>query len=182
MSLTKEIVDGEKSRLSEGIRNELHLYREGTFLRAYNWSAWLACRFLHDFKVNKRKFKGIEDAVTYIGFPENSLAKWLPEGVEQHAKGENHLLLCLPDLLLADSPETMERDYTVWYDTIPLAVKERHGREPADERGTEPSEPTPSPTLTSVMQRILSFPIESKSPVESMMFLADVKKCLASLI
>jgi len=54
---------------------ELHLWKEGTFMRAYDWSAWLACRYLHDFKANKRQFKDIGDAVAYIGFPETSLGK-----------------------------------------------------------------------------------------------------------
>jgi hypothetical protein len=30
--------------------------------------------------VNKRQFKGIDEPVTYIGFPETSLQKWTPEG------------------------------------------------------------------------------------------------------
>ena len=54
MAVIKEIAEQEKQRMASGIRNELHLYREGTFLRAYEWSAWLACRFLHDFKVHSR--------------------------------------------------------------------------------------------------------------------------------
>ncbi len=44
MSLSKEIVEQENSRFSANCM-ELHLYQEGSFLRAYDWSAWLACRF-----------------------------------------------------------------------------------------------------------------------------------------
>jgi len=73
MSAIKEVSEAESLRLSSHVRNELHLYREGTFLRAYQWSAFLACRFLNDFKVNKRQFRDIETPVAYIGFPENSL-------------------------------------------------------------------------------------------------------------
>ncbi len=32
MAVIKEIAEQEKARLQAGIRNELHLYREGTFL------------------------------------------------------------------------------------------------------------------------------------------------------
>ncbi len=68
MSLTKDIIEQENIR-SSATCMELHLHQEGSFLRAYDWSAWLACRYLHDFKVNKRTFKGIDAPVAYIGFP-----------------------------------------------------------------------------------------------------------------
>ncbi len=100
MSAIKEVSEAESLRLSSHVRNELHLYREGTFLRAYQSSAFLACRFLNDFKVNKRQFRDIETPVAYIGFPENSLQKWLPEGVVQSAVGEKHLMLSLPDAIM----------------------------------------------------------------------------------
>ncbi len=81
MSVTKEIIEQEILRLASGGRDVIHLHREGSFLRAYEWSAFLSCRYLHGFKVNKRVFKGIEQPVAYIGFPETSLDKWMPENV-----------------------------------------------------------------------------------------------------
>ena len=45
----------------------------------------------------------------------------------------------------------------------------------------EDDEKSPA-TLTAIMQRVLAFPVESKSPLECMVFLADVKQRLASLI
>ena len=80
MSLTKELIEQERQQVQAGQSREIHLHKEGTFLRAYDWSAWLCCRYLHEFKVNKRVFKGIDDPVAYIGFPETSLQKCVPEG------------------------------------------------------------------------------------------------------
>lgn len=180
MAVIKEIAEQEKQRMASGVRRELHLYREGTFLRAYEWSAWLACRFLHDFKVSKRRFKGADEPVVYIGFPEGSLLKWLPEGAEQHVAEENHLVLTLPELMLSDDAETIVQNYTEWHDAIPLTEgKERTRRDHGGEAPTADAEPA---TLTAIMQRILAFPIESKSPLESMTFLAEVKQQLAALI
>lgn len=79
MSVTKELIENERQHVQAGQTRDVHLHKEGTFLRAYDWSAWLCCRYLHDFKVNKRQFKGIDEPVTYIGFPETSLQKWTPE-------------------------------------------------------------------------------------------------------
>ena len=83
MSLTKELIEQERQLVQIGYCREVHLHREGTFLRAYDWSAWLCCRYLHDFKVSKRTFKGIDTPVAYIGFPETSLMKWLPRPPRQ---------------------------------------------------------------------------------------------------
>lgn len=177
--MTKDIIEQESLRLSSGIRNELHLYREGTFLRAYDWSAWLACRYLHEFKVNKRQFKGVDAPVAYIGFPDTSLAKWLPEGVEQSAVDDKHLQLLLPEQLLPDPLETMQADYERWKESVPLAV---NGQKKGNPHGAD-AEDSPREghvTLTSIMQRIMAYPIESKSPLESMLFLADVKRSLAA--
>lgn len=181
MSVIKEVAKEEAIRLSSGIRNELHLYKEGTFLRAYNWSAWLACRFLNEFKVNKRHFKDVDDAVVFIGFPEKSLDKWLPEGIEQVAVEEKHLVLRLPDMLLGSNPDSLMNDYSAWIESIPLtATKEASKKNTSGVERAKPSAGTE--TLTTIMQQILAWPVESRSPLESMNFLADVKVRLAALI
>lgn len=169
--------------MQTGHVRDLHLHKEGTFFRAYNWSAWLACRYLHNFKANKREFKGIDEAVAYIGFPDTSLTKWLPEGAEQRVEDEKHLVLTLPEVMVNDPPEAMAATYAEWKEAIPL-VENNPGQRKRDVRGTGADDiPFDSPaTLTTIMQRILAFPIESKSPLESMTFLADVKRQLAALI
>ncbi|MBQ8461659.1 MAG: hypothetical protein IJ543_04490 [Bacteroidales bacterium] len=47
----------------------IRLYAEGTFYRAYEWSAWLCVRYIQDFKATKRKFKNEEEPVVFVGFP-----------------------------------------------------------------------------------------------------------------
>lgn len=181
MALTKEIIAQEQDRREGGVASELHLWREGTFLRAYDWSAWLACRYLHDFKVNKRQFKDIDAPVAYIGFPEASITKWLPEGAEQVVAGEKHLLLRLPEAMLTDRPEELQLAYADWLESIPLS--EQGSAQKRKERTHEDGSPAAPPlSMTAVMQRILAWPIESKSPMESMAFLAGVKQQLAQII
>ncbi len=41
MSQLKEILEREKDRSSLEQCGKIHLFREGTFYRAYEWSAWL---------------------------------------------------------------------------------------------------------------------------------------------
>ena len=101
MSVTKELIEQENLQLQTGNYRDVHLHKEGSFLRAYDWSAWLCCHYLHDFKVNKRAFKGIDEPVAYIGFPETSLQKWLPEGAEQRVESEKHLVIQLPEVMVS---------------------------------------------------------------------------------
>ncbi|MBQ8064439.1 MAG: hypothetical protein IJ144_02375 [Prevotella sp.] len=182
MALTKEAIEQELQNRDAGTGGEIHLWREGTFLRAYDWSAWLCCHFLHDFKVNKRQFKDIDEPVAYIGFPESSIGKWLPEGAEQTVLDEKHLLLKLPAVMLTERPDDMQAAYAAWRETVPLsepAAGQRKRDRQRDDATTAGAAPV---TLTAVMQRILAWPIESKSPMESMAFLAEIKQQIAQII
>lgn len=73
MAAIKEILEFEASREGEEIQRSVHLFQEGSFYRAYEWSAWLMCRYIHEFKVTHRRMKGVEQTVTLIGFPVTSL-------------------------------------------------------------------------------------------------------------
>ena len=183
MSSIKEIIEAEFKELSDGHRDILHLHREGSFYRAYEWSAFVACRHLHEFKVNKRVFKGLEQPVAFIGFPETSINKWMPEGAVQTAVDEKHLAIRLPDVLFGgDTAEGLDAAYAEWKEAVPLSEISTKGDKKSKGKADTGIITVEGVTLTSVMQRILAFPIESKSPLESMAFLADVKRQLAAMI
>lgn len=63
----KVLVEGERGE--PGQYRRVHLWHEGSFLRAYEWSAWLLCRYVHEFKVTRRQFKGLDTPVVFVGFP-----------------------------------------------------------------------------------------------------------------
>ena len=185
MSSTKEIIEIESRELSEGHRDIIHLHHEGSFLRAYEWSAFLSCRYLHEFKVTKRVFKGIEQPVAFIGFPETSIGKWMPEGAEQTTVDEKHLMVRMPSVMFADeNAESLDAAFTQWKDSVPLSEPQTKAEKKQNVQTGAGlvDDVSGGVTLTSVMQRILAYPIESKSPLESMAFLADVKRQLAGMI
>jgi len=176
--MNKEVIDIETNRGDGLARQTIHLYKEGTFIRAYNWSAWLCCRYLNGFKVNKRSYNGIDKPVAYIGFPETSISKWVksPRLLEQ--VDEKHLVLVL-DMAPADLDENAMRTmYESWYNDIPLQEQKSKvdKRIPAEVCATHPS------SLTGVMQKVIAYPVESKSPIDCMLFLSEIKKELSSLI
>ena len=163
MSSIKEIIESESKELFNGLRDILHLHREGSFYRAYEWSAFLSCCYLHDFKVTKRLFKGLEQPVTFIGFPETSIQKWMPEGAELSNIDDKHMVIKLPEIMFAGKKsEELDAEFIVWKDAVPISEPqtrtEKKMRDSSDNRNDSS---IPVTTLTSVMQRILAYPIES---------------------
>lgn len=69
--MNQEIITREVERTLDD-RMIVHLYQEGSFYRAYEWSAWLAHRFIKEFKVTHKKMKDVEDSVAYIVFSATS--------------------------------------------------------------------------------------------------------------
>ena len=111
--------------------------------------------------------------------------KWLPEDVEQRVEGEKHLVVQLPDVMVSDPLDVLQKAYDEWKEIIPLTEAQPGLRKRGGGKGmgAEDDDSTDTPaTLTSIMQRILAYPIESKSLLESMIFLADIKQRLASMI
>jgi len=158
------------------MQRAIHLFQEGSFYRAYEWSAWLMCRCLHEFKVTHRHMKGIEQSVTLIGFPVTSLSKWATDGIERHDVSDKHLILMLPEDSLGDLGDAgkMAEAFAVWKSSQPIVEKApKHA-------GTAISQP-PVMSLSMIAQRIMSFPIEAKSPLECYQFLSDIKQQLAKL-
>lgn len=68
MAKLKDILDAESQRSSLEQCRVIHLFTEGTFLRAYEWSAWLCVRYVQSFKATKRKFKNEDASVVFVGF------------------------------------------------------------------------------------------------------------------
>lgn len=72
MAQIKDILQEEQKNDGSFIR----LYAEGIFYKAYERSAWTACRVLHPFMVKKRAVRKVGQEVVSIGFPKTSLQKW----------------------------------------------------------------------------------------------------------
>ena len=56
--------------------NGVLLVREGLFWWAYEYGALALCECVHPFKVIMRYYKGIDQWLCYVGFPDTSLERW----------------------------------------------------------------------------------------------------------
>ena len=175
MAAIQEILEFESGRSEPEMQRVIHLFQEGSFYRAYEWSAWLMCRYLHEFKVTHRRMKGIEQTVILIGFPVTSLSKWVAADIERHDVSDKHITFKLPEYVLSDLEEggNPEEVFNDWKSNQPIVEK-------ATRRPSDALQP-PVMSLSMIAQRILSFPLEASSPLECYQFLSEIKQQIAKL-
>lgn len=179
MAKLTDILDVEKRRTTPESHRKLYLWADGTFFRAYEWSAWLCVRYIKQFKVTKRMVKSVGADMLFVGFPQSSLDKFLPQNTERIDNEDKSVTLTLPsDLVRADEGSTLEIDFQNWRTAIPL-VEGKNTDSPG--AASVPSLSSPM-SMTGIFKEVLNFPIEQKSPIDSMLFLADVKRRLSSLL
>ena len=177
MPQLKEILDIEKSR--NGDNTTIHLFAEGLFYRAYEWSAWLCCRYVSEFKATRREMKG-GGTMVFIGFPVKSLAKFVPTGVPvEERDGSVRLLLPLeshPEL----AGNSADTDFGNWKNSVPLTAPAKKNENLRDElKNNTDNEPR---RMSEIMLTLLDFPIEQKTPFECMTFLSELKRRIAALL
>ena len=68
----KEIIERENENM-----DAVWLYREGLFMKAYERSAFFVHMYIHEFKLSKRYVKTVNMDVVSLGFPEQTVPKWL---------------------------------------------------------------------------------------------------------
>lgn len=184
MSQILDILSKENDRSTEESRAVIYLYQEGSFYRAYEWSAWLCHRFIKQFKVTHRKMKNIEQSVCFVGFPVTSLSRHTPEGADITQAGEKEFIVVLPANIIPDdlTLDMMSVDFGRWKEACPL-TETTPKKATVVSDSSEFIQTNSSPmNLTGIMQQILSFPLENRTPMQCMTFIAETKTKLAQLI
>lgn len=163
MPKLSEILDVEKQRVSPESLRQIRLWTDGSFYRAYEWSAWLCTRYVRQFKVTRRHIKNIDTDVVFIGFPQSSFEKFRVEGSTVEQWEDKGILMTLPEELVHPDREdsTLSEEYQNWRATIPLAQKTEDGK--VKEGQPKAGQPV---SMTGIMRQILEFQVENHSPIE----------------
>lgn len=145
---TAQILDLE----SQKAENEVLLFEEGVFFKAYERSAWLYSNCVKPFMLKKRFVKAVEQEIVYLGFPISASAK-LPKynGMKKVR-------------VLNVEPRKDIPDFAKWKDAVPACETNL------------PKETVRNEPFCPLLKSIRNFPVESKTPVECMVFLAEIKK------
>ncbi len=177
MAKLDEILKCEAERQTPESFNDIHLFQEGSFLRAYELSAWLCSRFIHAFSPTKRLHKASNKEFVFVGFPLTSLDKWTPECAVCTEVEDKHRVIRLNQLLDDASIERIGVEYLEWKGLIPLSV----GRKEENSAGTSNMLSNPN-NINDLLHVILEYPIEQKSLLDNVVFLSNVREQLRKLL
>lgn len=172
----KEVFAKEQSRKEKVDYRTIYLIPEGTFYRAYEWSAWLCHRYVSQFKPTHRLLKNTEDSVVFVGFPMTSLERHIPEGATLAEQEDKTIALILTETVFGETTtEQLQTDFANWKKSVPL-VKSKTNSElriknfELENGGLD------------ILKRILAYPIEQHSPMEAMAFLSEIKQQLSERV
>ena len=172
----KEVFSKEQSRKEVVDYRTIYLILEGTFYRAYEWSAWLCHRYVSQFKPTHRLLKNTEDSVVFVGFPMTSLERHIPDGATVTELEDKTIALVLAENIFGETTtEQLQTDFANWKKSVPL-VKSKNNSElriknfELEKGGLD------------ILKRILAYPIEQHSPMEAMAFLSEIKQQLSERV
>lgn len=150
--------EGEKP---EGV---IRLVEANGFYRAYNQSAYLFHQAIAQHKVTRKFVKNIGQEIVYVGFPVDRLLERI--GGRSHKKTDFGY-----DVELAEGEVPDAASYEEWRATVPTAAASRGDVNALMPGGDE--------LYRSICERIRLWPMETKSLIDSVAFLAEMKKALA---
>ena len=174
----KEVFAKEQSRSEKVDYRTIHLIPEGTFYRAYEWSAWLCHRYVSQFKPTHRLLKNTEDSVVFVGFPMTSLERHTPEGATVAEQEDKTVAVILPETVFGEKGtiEQLQTDFANWKKSVPLVKTKEQGTKNQDKNVKSEA------SVEEVLKRILAYPIEQHSPMEAMAFLSEIKQQLSERV
>ncbi len=149
---------------SEAPSNTIRLIKSGEFYRAYNHSAWLFQCCIAEHKVVRKYVKALKSDIFYIGFPEKSLFGNI--GDRLSTKTEHGF-----DITLSPEEVPDEDGYVTWCETVDTYASSRGDFLALPPAGADAER--------QVIRLIREFHMESKSMVECVVFLAELRKLLS---
>lgn len=152
--------------------NLVRMYREGVFYTAYEHSAFLFCKAVHNFKVKKRFVRKAGCEIASTGFPTTSLEKWTNGLEAKEADG------VLSFEVKVEEAETSKEIFTEWKEQIPLYTPNDTLKKNSD---VVREEDTQYNVRSSIIALLRNFPLEQKTPLECMLFISELKKMIGNV-
>lgn len=172
----EEILDSEKR--NEDNLYDIHFYMEGSFWRAYEWSAYLSRHFPSELtederlKPTKKVTKSSKDGYVHIGLPLSSFEKYFPNVLDDDKVfkiEDKHIIIHSKSFFENEDFSKYEDILTEWKSNIKLSDKEKK-----KDRENK-SEYHNIITLDSLINEIISYPIENRTLIESIQFLSYIR-------
>lgn len=169
--------------------NEIILFKEGSWWRAYEESAFICRNFSKQLKEDEklkpthRRYKDIEDSCIFVGFPIKSISKYLP-GTENYTHYNDDMSILIVDISeFLDPNINVRNEYERWKNSIPLKTKEKSQKENNSNNQSKNNDNNDRyMKIVMFAQEIISYPIESKTMIENIMFISNLKQKFINVI
>lgn len=194
-----EIMAIEADRQDAATWNVIHLLRDGDYWHANEWSGWLMGVVVHNEmkhrypemervapKPVKKYAKNISGEYIFVGCQEKSFDKYIPKEIQIDFKPVDNLRIDIAVELPAEmaplSYERLQQMFLEWKQSVPLSKDKNNGKT----RQQEGSDITPfaisdvPPGLMSILTKLLSFPLASRTPLQAHEFIGELQKDIIS--
>lgn len=195
-----EIIAIEAERQDAATWNVIHLLRDGDYWHANEWSGWLMGvvipnemkrRYPQEERVPpkpvKKYAKNISGEYVFVGCQEKSFEKYIPKELQMDFKPIDNLRIDvaieLPVELGEVSYERLQQMFLEWKQSVPLS-KDRAEKGQHQQAGGSDTPPFAiadvPPGLMSILTRVLSFPLASRTPLQAHEFVGELQKDILS--
>jgi hypothetical protein len=169
----QEILDLEQAN-----SDKIHLLLEGSFWIAYEKSAFRFMRTVKPYKVKKKRIKIVECEMVSLGFPLSALEGLVSEGgLEIVERTDKLVSLRAPDPLTDEEFELWKTDVELFAPAPKQNSTPKLNRNENDYEMT--SRHTGSPDCEgemAIVRRIRDFSVENSTPMECLLFVAELKR------
>lgn len=191
MARFEDIVKRESERSELAHWRQIYLYIEGKFCHAYDQSAWLYSRFapvaLNAIRHKSKQFP--EGSYVMVGHPQTSLEKYQPQD-SQRTEAEGMVTITLPETAFPAEVtfDVLLSDFARWKQELPCvektsdSKKERDGEQRQSQPQANAEKKSVPQTLQDVAKQILAYPIDSRTPIETIQFVSDLKRQISFLV
>ena len=171
----------EKERKDISDWKTMYLYREGTFLRAFNASAWLLATFVYNDEFRKQiggkqplqvqhLMSKTNGDYIFAGFPVASIDKYVTM-CDKRDENSDVVVLTMCDIIapLFQTAEEYEEAYAKYLASLPPAKekKDKPKQQQSFNSEDDGANIMASGGLFEILRSIVAYPLEEKTPLET---------------
>lgn len=171
----------EKERKDISDWKKIYLYREGTFLRAFNASAWLLATYVYNDEFRKQVggkqplqvqhlMSKTNGDYIFAGFPVASIDKYVTM-CDKRDENSDVVVLTMCDIIapLFQTVEEYEEAYAKYLASLPPAKdkKDKSKQQQSFNSEDDGANVMASGGLFEILRSIVAYPLEEKTPLET---------------
>ena len=192
MKLVEKIsLEKESRQNNDSYWNRIYLYKEGNFYRSYEISAWYIKTLFcgdgenSDKNLSSSRYVKTDLDYTMVGFPINSLKKFIPaefcKVIETSEKGDLILEVMSFDFAKYSNFEELYSEFNSWKNSLEIKETQKSTKEVSNSEPKIFSSENKS-GLLEIFSRVLTYSLESSSPLDNTEFIRQLKKIAFSLL